>query len=78
MQKNFKKNFSCPKCGVRIENNYSKSIKKDPYKQALVDLIFPEFSKNDDEVVKKITELFPFLNFNDIFEEYNYTKGNKK
>ena len=74
MSRNIGKQKQCPKCGIHIENNYTKSIKIDTFKQALVDTIHPKYAENDLIIAKRVTQLFPSINFNDIIDEYNYER----
>lgn len=59
----------CPKCDEVIEKNFSKSVQRDPYKQNLVDLIHPEFHKQDQEIIKRCRLLFPDFDIQTIKEE---------
>ena len=53
-----------------IENNYSKSIKKDPYKQNLVDALYPEYAEKDRLIIQKLKILFPEFNLEDILDNF--------
>ena len=64
--------YKCPLCGHSIENNYRKSIKKDPYKQSLVDTLYPNYAEKEKIIINKIKELFPDYDLQNIIEEYNF------
>lgn len=64
--------YKCPSCAHTIENNYHKSIKKDPYKQNLVDTLYPHYATQERNIIKKIKELFPEHDLQNIIEEYQF------
>eukprot|EP01016_Furgasonia_blochmanni_P030732 TRINITY_DN31898_c0_g1_i2.p2 TRINITY_DN31898_c0_g1~~TRINITY_DN31898_c0_g1_i2.p2 ORF type:complete len:175 (-),score=30.04 TRINITY_DN31898_c0_g1_i2:200-724(-) len=62
----------CPTCEEKIEKNFNKSIKKDPFKQSLVDILYPEFQAKDSIIIKRVREVFPNLNLQTITNAYTY------
>lgn len=67
----FKKNkvAKCPRCGEGIEKNFSRSVKRDPYKQSLVDLLYPQFNEQDNQIIKRCRQLFPEIDIQAIKDE---------
>ena len=65
----------CPSCGENIESNYTKSLKKDPYKQELVDIIYPQFHEQDNLIAKRCRAIFPEIDIQAIKDEYEYPKS---
>jgi hypothetical protein len=67
----FKKNKvpKCPVCGDSIEKNFTKSVRRDPYKQSLVDLIHPEYHEQDLQIIKRCRLLFPDFDIQTIKDE---------
>ena len=60
-----------------IENDYKKSVKKDPFKQSLIDILYPEFAKQDETILKRIRELFPDYSLQSLVDEYNFNACNE-
>jgi len=58
-----------------MDKNFTKSIRKDPYKQSIVDLLYPEFQTKDAIIIKRCKELFPDIEIEAIKDEYDYMKG---
>jgi hypothetical protein len=59
----------CPRCGEGIEKNFSRSVKRDPYKQSLVDLLHPKFNEQDNQIIKRCRQLFPEVDIQAIKDE---------
>lgn len=59
----------CPVCGEMIEKNFTKSVRRDPYKQSLVDLIHPEYHEQDLQIIKRCRLLFPDFDIQTIKDE---------
>jgi len=59
----------CPRCGEGIEKNFSRSVKRDPYKQSLVDLLYPQFNEQDNQIIKRCRQLFPEIDIQAIKDE---------
>ena len=74
----FKKNkvAKCPRCGEGIEKNFSRSVKRDPYKQSLVDLLYPQFNEQDNQIIKRCRQLFPEIDIQAIKDELDSSQCN--
>jgi hypothetical protein len=67
----------CPTCNELMDKNFSKGVKKDPYKQSLVDIIHPEFHERDTLIIKRCKVLFPDFDIQTIKDELESTSSCK-
>jgi len=74
---NFKKSkvAKCPRCGDIIEK-ISQSVKRDPYKQSLVDLLYPQFNEQDNQIIKRCRQLFPEVDIQAVKDELDSSQCN--
>eukprot|EP01017_Pseudomicrothorax_dubius_P048150 TRINITY_DN8713_c0_g1_i3.p1 TRINITY_DN8713_c0_g1~~TRINITY_DN8713_c0_g1_i3.p1 ORF type:complete len:310 (+),score=60.16 TRINITY_DN8713_c0_g1_i3:117-1046(+) len=69
------RNPKCPRCEHSIEKTFMQSIRKDSFKQSLVDILYPSYAAGDTLLVKRTRELLPELEIQRIVDSYNYTKA---
>ncbi|KAL4496527.1 hypothetical protein ABPG72_015888 [Tetrahymena utriculariae] len=75
---NTKNKRKCPSCKGELEIHLSKSIRKDPYKQQMVDFLYPQFAKQEQLIVKRVKELFPLIDLEFLLDEFNYENLNQQ
>ncbi|KAL4477505.1 hypothetical protein ABPG74_002655 [Tetrahymena malaccensis] len=75
---NTKNKRKCPSCKGELEIHLSKSIRKDPYKQQMVDFLYPQFAKQEQLIVKRVKELFPLIDLEFLLDEFNYESLNQQ